>query len=221
VRTVIAILLLGLVSATASARILKSSAQPLDPYLPKSGVINGQAMELGATAEHARIAGKMQHAIQEDAAWLKSYVAKAKPGEPLPYHPRLGVTKAEYDTLLHAKMSLIDRGSVSIKLTANAQGALEFAADGLAGGLNGVTLSPERKSAQTPYGNLTVTSEISQDDAESATGRWKGVQWKKESAPAVTLALGRRQSGHGILYYDVTPAANSPGQSLIVIYRLD
>jgi hypothetical protein len=28
----------------------------------------------------------MQHAIQEDAAWLKSYVAKAKPGEPLPYH---------------------------------------------------------------------------------------------------------------------------------------
>jgi hypothetical protein len=46
VRTVIAILLLGLVSATASARILKSSAQPLDPYLPKSGVINGQAMEL-------------------------------------------------------------------------------------------------------------------------------------------------------------------------------
>jgi hypothetical protein len=221
VRTVIAILLLGLISATASAQILKSSAQPLDPYLPKSGVINGQVMELGATAEHARVAGKMQRAIQEDAAWLKSYVAKAKPGEPLPYHARLGVTKAEYDTLLHAKMSLIDRGSVSIKLTANAQGALEFAADGLAGGLNGVTLSPERKSAQTPYGNLTVTSEISQDDAESATGRWKGAQWKKESAPAVTLALGRRQSGDGILYYNVTPAANSPGQSLIVIYRLD
>jgi hypothetical protein len=57
--------------------------------------------------------------------------------------------------------------------------------------------------------------------AESATGRWKGVQWKKESAPAVTRALGRRQSGDGILYCNVTPAANSPGQSLIVIYRLD
>ncbi|MEA2908490.1 MAG: hypothetical protein QOJ15_571 [Bradyrhizobium sp.] len=198
-----------------------ASAQVLDPYLPKSGIIVGQVMELGASAEHARIAEKMQRAIQQDTAWFKAYVIKAKPGEPLAYHAKLGITKAEYDILLHAKMSLTDKGPVSVKLATNTQGNLEFSADGLAAALNGVKLPPGQKSAETPYGSLAAFSEISQDDAQSATGRWKGVQWKKEDVPAVTLAMGRRESGDGILYYNVTPAANNPGQTLIVIYRLD
>jgi hypothetical protein len=198
-----------------------ASAQLLDPYLPKGGVIAGQVMELGASTEHARIAEKMQRAIQQDTAWFKSYVIKAKPGEPLAYHAKLGITEGEYDILLHAKMSLIDKGRASIKVTANTQGNLEFAAEGLAAALNGVKLPPGQKSAETPYGSLAAFSEISQDDAQSATGRWKGVQWKKEDVPAVTLAMGRRESGDGILYYNVTPAANNPGQTLIVIYRLD
>jgi hypothetical protein len=197
------------------------SAQPLDPYLPKSGIIAGQAMELAASAEHARIAEKMQRAIQRDTAWFKSYVIRAKPGEPLAYHAKLGITEAEYDLLLHAKMSLIDKGPVSIKLATDTQGNLEFSTDGLAAALNGVKLPQEQKSAETPYGHLAVFSEVSQDDARSATGRWKGVQWKKEGVPEVTLAIGRRQSGDGILYYNVTPAAKNPGQTLIVIYRLD
>jgi hypothetical protein len=198
-----------------------ASAQLLDPYLPKGGVIAGQVMELGASTEHARIAEKMQRAIQQDTAWFKSYVIKAKPGEPLAYHAKLGITEGEYDILLHAKMSLIDKGRASIKVTANTQGNLEFAAEGLAAALNGVKLPPGQKSAETPYGSLAAFSEISRDDAQSATGRWKGVQWKKEDVPAVTLAMGRRESGDGILYYNVTPAANNPGQTLIVIYRLD
>lgn len=200
---------------------LPASAQVLDPYLPKGGTIAGQVMELAASAERARVAEKMQRAIQQDTAWFKSYVIKAKPGEPLAYHARLGITKAEYDLLLHARMSLIDKGPVSIKLAINAQGNLEFAADGLAAVLDGVKLRLEQKYAETPYGNLATFSEVSQDDAQSATGRWKGVQWKKEGLPEVTLAMGRRESGDGILYYNVTPTTNDRGRTLIVIYRLD
>jgi hypothetical protein len=195
-----------------------ASAQVADPYLPKSGVIAGRVMELTASAELARATAKMQRAAQRDAAWFKSYVAKASPDQPLPYHQRLGITKAEYDVILNAKMSLRDKGAVSIKVTAS-EGKVEFAAEGLA--LNGVRVSAGQKEAETPVGKLTKFSEISQDDAQSPTGRWKGVQWKKEDAPAVTLAIGRRESGDGILYYDVATSQNGPGQTLIVIYRLD
>ena len=45
-----------------------ASAQALDSYRPKSGIIVGQVMELGASAEHARIAEKMKRAIQQDTA---------------------------------------------------------------------------------------------------------------------------------------------------------
>lgn len=197
-------------------------AEPLDPYVPKSGILAGQAMELMASRELVRVTEKMQRAVQKDAAWFKSYVAKAKPDAPLPYHKRLGLTQAEYESLLHAKMSLREKGAVTIKLTKNAQGDLEFAADGLAKALNGVRVSAGQKDVETPYGKLTAFSEISQDDPESATGRWKGVKWKKEGAvPEVTLAIGRRESGEGILYYNVTAAQSDPGQTLIVFYRLD
>jgi hypothetical protein len=199
-----------------------AAAQPLEPYLPKSGVISGRVMELVASAELVRISEKMQRAVQKDAAWFKSYVAKAKNGEPLPYHQRLGVTKAEYDGILHAKMLLQEKSSVSIKFTTNAQGNLEFAADGAASALTGVKLPAGQKYAETSYGNLATFSEIAQDDPDSATGRWKGVQWKRDdSIPAVTLAVGRRESGGGILYYNVTASAGSPDQTLIVFYPLD
>jgi hypothetical protein len=52
------------------------SAQVLDRYLPKSGVIAGQVMELAASAKLARVSERGQRAAQRDAAWFKSYVAK-------------------------------------------------------------------------------------------------------------------------------------------------
>jgi hypothetical protein len=204
------------------AACVTTAAQPTEPYLPKSGVISGKVMELVAPTGLVRISEKMQRAVQKDATWFKSYVAKAKEGEPLPYHQRLGVTKAEYDSILHAKMALQENGSVSIKFTTNGQGSLEFAADGAASALTGVKLPAGQKYAETSYGNLTTFSEISQDDPDSATGRWKGVQWKKdESIPSVTLALGRRESGGGIMYYNVTASAGNPGQTLIVFYPIE
>ena len=79
-----------------------ASAQLLDAYLPKSGVIAGQAMELGATPEVVRISAKLQAAIQKNQAWFTSYAAKVKEGDPLPYDRRLGVTRAEYDRMMVA-----------------------------------------------------------------------------------------------------------------------
>jgi hypothetical protein len=180
-------------------------------------------MELTESAAVVRNAEKMRDAVQKDMPWFQSYIAKTKDGEPLPYHKRLGVTKAEYDSILHAKLSLRDKGAVSIKLTTNAQGNLEFAADGLASALNGVRLPAGQKYVETSYGNLVTFSEVSNDDPDGPTGPWKGVQWKKEDVPpAVTLAMGRRRpSGDGILYYNIGPGANGPGQTLIVFYRIE
>jgi len=199
-----------------------ADADPLDSYLPKSGALLGKAMELTSSAEDQRIAAKFQQATQKDPAWFRTYAAKVKDGDPLPYHPRLGVTKAEYDRLINTKLSLAEKGAVSIELKTDAQGGLELSADGLASALNGVRLPPGQKSAETPHGKLTVYTEISQDNPESPLGRWKGVQWKNDgtSAPVVTLAVGRRQkTGDGILYYNVSEGINQ--QTLIVVYRLN
>lgn len=125
-----------------------ASAQLLDAYLPKSGVIAGQAMELGATPEAVRVSTKLQAAIQKNQAWFTSYAAKVKEGDPLPYDRRLGVTKAEYDVILNAKMVLTPKGAVSIKVKTDAKGNLEFASEGIAGALNGVRVPSGQKYAE-------------------------------------------------------------------------
>ena len=199
-----------------------ASAQLLDAYLPKSGVIAGQAMELGATPEVVRISAKLQAAIQKNQAWFTSYAAKVKEGDPLPYDRRLGVTRAEYDRMMNAKMVLTPKAAVSIKVKTDAQGNLEFASEGIAAALNGVRVPAGQKYAETPYGRLATFSEVFQDDDDSPAGRWRGVQWKKDDAPVAKLAIGRREkTGDGILYYDVGATAKGPEQTLIVIYRLD
>jgi len=215
-------LILSIMTLLGMGLFSLAHAEVLDRYLPKSGVMQGQVMEIAALPEDERIAEKFKQAVEKDATWFQSYAAKVKNGEPLPYHARLGITKAEYDRFLHAKMKLSDRGTVSIKFKTDAQGNLEFSADGKASALNGVRLPQGQKYVETSDGKLTAFTEISQDDAESPTGRWAGVQWKKQDAgSAVTLAIGRRQpTGDGILYYNVAKA-NFAQQTLIVIYRMD
>jgi hypothetical protein len=216
-------LILSIAALLGTALFSFAHAEILDPYLPKSGVIVGHVMEIAALPEDERIAAKFKQAIEKDAAWFQSYVAKVKNGEPLPYHPRLGITKAEYDRLLHAKSGLSDRGAVSIKVKTDAQGNLGFSADDKASALNEVRLPRGQQYVETPFGNLTTLTDVSQVDAESPTGRWKGVQWKKQDAAglAVTLAIGRRvPTGDGILYLNVAKA-NLEQQTLIVIYRMD
>lgn len=198
-------------------------AEILDPYLPKSGVLVGHIMEITPSPEDERIAAKFKQAIEKDTSWFQSYVAKVKNGEPLPYHPRLGITKTEYDRLLHAKPELSDRGAVSIKIKTDAQGNLGFSADDKANPLNEVRLPLGQKYVETPFGKLTTLTDVSQDDAESPTGRWSGVQWKNQvsAGPAITFAIGRRKpTGDGILYLNVAKA-NLEQQTLIVIYRMD
>jgi|GEM_PF-3597424 len=54
-------------------------------------VLSPRAMELSL---------KWQKAIQADPTYFSKAVQNAKPGEPVPYDPRCGLTKEEYSELL-------------------------------------------------------------------------------------------------------------------------
>ncbi len=43
---------------------------------------------------------KMQKSLMEHLEWLNGYLEESKSGEPLPYHPNLGLTEEEYEEYL-------------------------------------------------------------------------------------------------------------------------
>lgn len=53
-----------------------------------------------ATPQIAKIVGKLQIAVQKNYTWFIDYMKDVSPGEPLPYHEKMGISKAEYEALL-------------------------------------------------------------------------------------------------------------------------
>jgi hypothetical protein len=199
-------------------------AEALTPYLPKSGILQGQVMELVAPDDIAQIAKKLEDAARRDPVWFTEQVKKAPKGTPLVYDPRMGVTAEEYVRFGQAKhlMTMRPSGAVTIKIATDAKGKTQFAADGRAKALNGISLPPDQAYVDTPFGQLSTVSRISQEDPKSPAGRWSGVEWKKSEigGPVVALAVGRREeTGEGIIYYRVTSVAGVA--ELIILYKMD
>jgi len=74
---------------------------PLDieSLLPADGTVM-DVMELKAPPRLEELAAKLQQTVAKDPEWWLAHVRKAKPGEPIPYDARLGLSKEEFDEFL-------------------------------------------------------------------------------------------------------------------------
>lgn len=200
-------------------------------YLPPDKVIKGSIMELAAPLALAEVTQKFQLAVREDADWFRAYMAEHKGVAVLPYHPRLGLTRAEYNTFveLTGKFSLSASGKLTVAMVPLAENGYELMADDTASPLHGLQLLLADDLVRTPFGDLTERSTIQQDDADSATGRWSGVQWKTahqdgNDLTVVKLALGKRDDfGDGILFYDVNVRHDGKSERfyMLLLYPLE
>lgn len=185
-------------------------------FLPRPGVYPARELQVAAPAEDAALARRIAAAVQRNSAWFQAYVAEhSKGGEALPYHPNFGVSEAEYARMLSmaGRMILQEVSRVDLAVGTAADGSLTLSSSGRAARLNGITIHPEKDVVETPFGRLTHRVAIDQDDPNSPTGRWKGVQWSNEAqhgAAHVKLALGRRENGEGLIYFQVTPSEHPP-----------
>ena len=207
-----------------------SAGDDITNYLPKDDVIHGRVMELAAPREIQVLAQKLQAAVQNDQEWFQAFVAENAEVRPLPYHPRLGLTEVEYQRML-ALAEVVEMqqiGSVTLTVKHLKDGGVELVSQGEPTPLNEVRLYPVKGFVETGYGDLNEISEINQSNADSATGRWIGTQWKKSQQSsdkllAVKLAIGKRTDhGDGIIYYDVKNYAPGVAEaySYVLLYPL-
>lgn len=186
-------------------------AVELKDVLPKDEAAVA-VMQIGASPRIALLTKKLQEAAAEDPDWWQAHVKKAKPGEPLPYDPKIGLSKEEYQEYLDLAKTLGLTKLKTVKVRVKQDGRLVILTfgDDLPA-LKEAVINLKDDSVTTPYGVAATRSVIKAAPGQKATGPWNGIQWKLENVDLATgkgtivkFAIGKlKDTDRGIIYYDV------------------
>ena len=127
------------------------------------------------------LTNKLKLAMEQNPDWAMEHVKKAQLGKPLPYDPRLGLTKEEYDEFLSLadikERKVVGSGTLVVKpLSAN---LYQLDTRGTIPDLDGITIDLDKNVVTTPH---AVCSDYSQPRVTKGGifGPWKGHAWKFE-----------------------------------------
>lgn len=200
--------------ALAPAASARAQAFPLDSVraLLPAGTLRVDAMDVAPAPRMAELAQKFQAAAQRDPQWFQQHVRSARPGEPLPYDAKLGLTREEYDEFLRLAGSMGLRKVAEAPLAVRAEGS-RLVFDGGAGmpDLTGVAIDLASDQLVTPLATVAGSREVHNDGAGAGIGPWDGRTWSLEElsedgrdGKVVSLSVGRlRESGRGVLYWQL------------------
>ena len=169
-------------------------------------------MEIAAPPRANELGQRLQQAARANPDWWLEHVKKAKPGEPLPYDSRIGLTDSEYNEFLalSKKMTTQKKAESTLTVAAKDDDVYVFNGGHALPDFNGIEIDLTNDVVRTPFGVLTERSEINAPE-DSALGAWIGTQWKLErpgsngiTGTIAKLAVGKlTQSGRCVIYYDV------------------
>lgn len=203
--------------ATASAQIPKVFAGLFEKDTP----VKGQIGVVVPPQEIDKYVSKVEIAARKDPKWFREFSAQAKPGTPLPYDEKLGLTQEEYNTYLKLwnQRAFKPIEEVVLMLRESTPGNWTLASAGGAGSLSTLRYSSKDDVFRSPNGELKRLPDI-KADAASILGEWGGAEWKYEETTEFgktkeNIAIGRyTDNKHGIIVYRVQEVS-SEGTRLI------
>lgn len=160
------------------------------------------------------IAARMQAAARRDPAWFQAFT-RANPRPPLPWHPNLGITRAEYQEYLigsrSAPMAVTQRATLRFRRR-EARRIWQLEGWGKLTPVNGLVIDLERNEAGGKRGPLPGLGLAAPQEVHDASlgWRWYGV-WKathqvgdprkRGQAMSATLHLGPVGDGRQVALY--------------------
>ena len=204
----------GLVASALMGLSAMATAQEvpavLGNYLKPDVNARGQVVIVEPPKEIAAYVKKVEIAAKADSKWFTEYSKSAKPGVPLPYHERLGLTQEEYDTYNklwdERKMKPVKDGNVIVRLEHTKKGDWMIRVSGKGSPISLLHYHPEADSMKSPNGMLTRLKDIDADP-RSTLGKWTGHEWKFEQEDGLgktkeNFAIGKLVgTKYGLLVY--------------------
>ncbi|HUK64869.1 MAG TPA: hypothetical protein VLV15_16135 [Dongiaceae bacterium] len=206
-------------------------ASEIEKLLP-AGTISADVMSVVTEPRYDALVQKMRASISQNQEWWMEYRKKADAHGIVPWDPKMGITKPEYDEMLSLAMKLHLTRVGTTTLTFKRAASGEVTLDGGTGApeLTGLQFSSDRRTVGGTYGTMENRQDVHQTDAAAPSGIWNGVQWngmtrdeKSGSARLAMLALGRMSpSNHGLMFLSVREMAGGKpsDKSRIVTYPL-
>jgi hypothetical protein len=191
----------------------------------------GQIGMVVPPAEIDKYVAKVEASARKDPKWFREFSAEAKPGVPLPFDERLGLTKEEYAEYLALwnKREFKAMEDVVLMLRQGSAGSWVIASTGGAGSLSTLRYLEKDDVFRSPNGELKRLDDIKADPA-SILGEWTGSEWKFEEETGLgktkeNLALGRMADGKfGLVVYRVQELSSEGtrllDKSIVIRFRL-
>jgi hypothetical protein len=198
-----------LIAAFLAASLCAAEVPKVFEGLMQAGVpVRGQRGMVVPPAEIDKYDAKMKAAARKDPKWIREYTAASKPGVPLPYDERLGLTREEYNEYLALwnKREFKPVEDVMLVLRESPPGKWKISSTGSAGSLSTLYYSATDDVFHSPNGILKRLDDIKADPA-SILGEWTGSEWKIESDTGFgkikeNFAIGRyADNKHGLVVY--------------------
>jgi hypothetical protein len=176
----------------------------LEPNAPKRGQI-GMVVP---PREIDKFVAKVEAAARKDPKWFREFSAKSKPGIPLPFDQRLGLTQQEYAEYLALwnKREFKAFEDVSVVLRPSSGNSWTITATGQASAISTLRFIPKEDVFRSPNGDLKRIENI-KAEASSILGEWTGREWKLEEDTGLgktkeNFAIGRfTNKPFGLLVY--------------------
>lgn len=187
-------------------------------YLTPDVAVKGEVIVVVPPDDIQPYLDKVKAAAEKDPEWFKTYSKDAKPGVPLPFDEKLGITKAEYQDYLalwdKREMKPVPQGELILRLEDKGDDMWIIRVSGLGSDITALRYNAKEDIIVSTSGNLTRIANVDADP-QSILGGWKGREWKmeKEDDFGITkenFAIGKLNDGsYGLLVYrlqEVSPA---------------
>lgn len=219
--------ILFLLTATLSAEVPKVFAGLFEEEVP----VRANIGIIAPPPEIEKFIAKVETAARKKPEWFKEYTKSAKPGEPLPYHEDLGLTKEEYDEYisLWAQREFKSTAEVMIVLRETLGNTWTLTASGEAGIISTLRYNPEKDIVRSPNGVLERLEDI-KAEATSILGAWSGHEWRFEEETGLgktkeNFAIGRYdEKGFGLVIHRVQEISSEGSRlldkSLVIRFAL-
>jgi hypothetical protein len=200
-------------NADASENVAEATtpAHPAQEFLA-TGDLRVSVMGLVTPPRLNALQARLQAAMRADPEfWMRYVEENDRPGEILPYHAKMGITRDEYSEMLRlfkqVRMAPVSEASLKVRL----EGSRRFVLDGGSAlpQLSGIVIDLRRDEVISPLGKCIDRKQVTPNNDQSVTGPWRGVRWKCEevdkatmSGTQINLGLGRLETGRVLLYYD-------------------
>jgi len=194
----------ALVATLNAAEAPKVFAGYFEPEVP----VKGQIGVVLPPPEISNYVSKVEKAAKADPKWFREFSSAAKPGAPLPYDERLGLTKTEYEEYLALwnKREFRPVEEVMLVLRQTTGDTWAITSTGAASVFSTLRYSAKEDAFTSPNGALKRIEDIKAEPT-SILGEWTGQEWKFEEDTGLSkikenFALGKLSDRkYGILVY--------------------